>query len=50
MDRKEFLKDCGRMGFAGWMLSLFPWLESCSEATRREVQGEKARIGIIGTG
>lgn len=50
MDRKEFLKDCGRMGFAGWMLSLFPWLESCSDQTRREVQGEKARIGIIGTG
>ena len=44
------MKDCGRMGLAGWVLSIFPWLESCSDRTRQEVQGEKARIGIIGTG
>ena len=50
MNRKEFLSDCGRMGFAGVALSLFPWLESCSEKAKQEVQGEKARIGIIGTG
>ena len=50
MNRKEFLSDCGRMGFAGVALSLFPWLESCSEKAKQEVVGEKARIGIIGTG
>ena len=50
MNRKEFLSDCGRMGFAGAVLSLFPWLESCSEKAKQEVSGEKARIGIIGTG
>lgn len=50
MNRKEFLSDCGKIGFAGVTLSLFPWLQSCSEKAKQEVQGEKARIGIIGTG
>ena len=50
MNRKEFLSDCGKMGLAGVALSLFPWLESCTEKAKQEVQGEKARIGIIGTG
>ena len=35
---------------AGVALSFFPWLESCSEKAKQEVQGEKAQIGIIGTG
>ncbi len=50
MNRKEFLSDCGKIGFAGVTLSLFPWLQSCTEKAKQEVQGEKARIGIIGTG
>ena len=50
MNRKEFLSDCGKIGFAGVTLSLFPWLQSCSEKAKQEVQGEKAHIGIIGTG
>lgn len=50
MNRKEFLSDCGKIGFAGVTLSLFPWLQSCSEKAKQEEQGEKARIGIIGTG
>ena len=50
MNRKEFLSDCGKMGMAGVALSLFPWLESCTEKAKQEVHGEKARIGIIGTG
>ena len=50
MNRKEFLSDCGKMGLAGVALSLFPWLESCTEKAKQEVNGEKARIGIIGTG
>ena len=50
MNRKEFLSDFGRMGFAGVALSLFPWLESCTEKAQQEVSGERARIGIIGTG
>ena len=50
MNRKEFLSDCGKIGFAGVTLSLFPWLQSCSDKAKQEVKGEKARIGIIGTG
>ena len=50
MNRKEFLSDCGKIGFAGVTLSLFPWLQSCSDNAKQEVKGEKARIGIIGTG
>lgn len=50
MNRKEFLSDCGKIGFAGVTLSLFPWLQSCSDQAKQEVKGEKARIGIIGTG
>ena len=50
MNRKEFLSDCGKIGFAGVTLSLFPWLQSCGDKAKQEVKGEKARIGIIGTG
>ena len=50
MNRKEFLTDCSKMGMAGVALSLFPWLESCSEKAKQELKGEKAQIGIIGTG
>ena len=50
MNRKEFLADCGKMSLAGMALSLFPWLQSCSDEAKREVRGEKARIGVIGTG
>jgi len=50
MNRKEFLADCGAKGLAGVALSLFPWLESCTPKAQQEIKGEKARIGIIGTG
>ena len=50
MNRKEFLADCGKMSLAGMALSLFPWLQSCSDEAKREVRGEKVRIGVIGTG
>ena len=50
MNRKEFLSDCGKIGFAGVTLSLFPWLQSCNDKAKQEVKGEKACIGIIGTG
>ena len=50
MNRREFLSDCSKIGFAGVTLSLFPWLNSCTEKAKQEVQGEKARIGVIGTG
>ena len=50
MNRREFLSDCSKFGFAGVTLSLFPWLNSCTEKAKQEVQGEKARIGVIGTG
>ncbi|MBQ1253460.1 MAG: Gfo/Idh/MocA family oxidoreductase [Alistipes sp.] len=50
MNRKEFLSDCGKIGLTGVTLSLFPWLESCSDKTRQQTSGEKVRMGIIGTG
>ncbi len=50
MDRREFLKELGLVGSAGMLLSVFPWLQGCSEAARREVAGERARLGVIGTG
>ena len=50
MNRREFLSDCGKISLAGVTLSLFPWLESCSEKAKQQVQGEKVQIGIIGTG
>ena len=44
------MADCGKMSLAGMALSLFPWLQSCSDEAKREVRGEKVRIGVIGTG
>ena len=40
MNRKEFLADCGKKGLAGVAVSMFPWLEACSDKAQQEVKGE----------
>jgi len=47
MKRREFIKDVGIMGS---MISTFPWLYSCSKEAKKEIKGERVRIGIVGTG
>ena len=47
MKRREFIKDVGVMG---GLISAFPWLYSCTREAKDEIKGERARLGIIGTG
>lgn len=47
MNRKNFME---KIGASVATLVLFPWLQSCSDKAKSEVSGNKARIGIIGTG
>jgi len=47
MTRKDFLSSLA-LGGAG--LALFPWLAACTKERQREAAGEKARLGLIGTG
>ena len=48
--RKEFLTQLRNVCATGTALALFPWLQSCTEKADKETQGERARLGIIGTG
>ena len=50
LTRKEFLSNLGGMFAVGSALSLFPWLTSCTEKGQKEIEGQAAKIGIIGTG
>ena len=50
MKRRDFIKDLGAAGGSGLLISAFPWLYSCSSDAKNEIKGEKARLGIIGTG
>ena len=45
-NRRDFFKTLGSTG----LISMFPWLQSCSKETADAVSGEKVRIGVIGTG
>ena len=47
MKRREFVKD---IAIAGSIIASFPWLYSCSREARNEINGERARLGIVGTG
>ena len=47
MTRKDFLSS---LAFGGASIALFPWLAACSRERQKETAGEKARLGIIGTG
>lgn len=50
LTRKDFLASLGSIALGGGALSLFPWLQSCTRDGRKSIQGEVARLGIIGTG
>ena len=50
MTRKDFLGRLGAVTAGGAALSLFPWLQSCTPESERMIRGEKARLGLIGTG
>ena len=50
MSRKDFFHRLGNLTAGAAALSLFPWLESCSAQNEKLSQGEKARLGVIGTG
>ncbi len=47
MNRKDFM---GKIGVSVATAALFPWLKSCSDKAISDISGNKARIGIIGTG
>ena len=50
LTRKEFLSNLGSMFAVGSAISLFPWLTSCTEKGQKEIEGQTAKLGIIGTG
>ena len=50
ISRKDFFRRLGNLTAGAAALSLFPWLEGCSPENERMAQGEKARLGVIGTG
>ena len=50
MTRKDFLSSIGGLCASGTILSMFPWLEGCSEKEQKAIASEKARLAIIGTG
>ncbi len=50
ISRKDFFRELGTLAAGGAALSLFPWLKSCTPAQEKLLKGEKARLGIIGTG
>lgn len=45
-NRRSFFKTLG----ATSLISMFPWLHSCTGETKASVAGEKLRLGMIGTG
>ena len=47
MTRKGFLETLGGIALGS---AIFPWLSGCTPEKQRQAAGEKARLGIIGTG
>ena len=47
---RKFIKDLGCIAGGTALLATTPWLKSCTPEKLAEIQKEKARIGIIGTG
>src|SRR5690554_736354 len=47
---RQFIKDLGYISGGAAMLATMPWLQSFTTDAFNEIQGEKARIGLIGTG
>jgi predicted dehydrogenase len=46
INRRDFFNTLGSSG----LIALFPWLQSCTKEKNEATNGEKVRIGIIGTG
>jgi predicted dehydrogenase len=46
INRRDFFNTLGSSG----LITLFPWLQSCTKEKNDATAGEKVRIGIIGTG
>ena len=47
---RQFIKDLGYIAGGSAILSGMPWLQSFTMEKAREINNEKARIGLIGTG
>lgn len=50
LSRRNFVKDLGKIGGGGLLLSSIPWIQSCSDEEKKLISKEKVRIGLIGTG
>ncbi|MDR2847672.1 MAG: Gfo/Idh/MocA family oxidoreductase [Bacteroidales bacterium] len=50
MERRSFIKEAGKLGGSSLLVAAFPWLYSCTSEAQKEISGEKARLGVIGTG
>ena len=49
--RRDFLKELGMLAGGTALLSMAPWLKSCSPSgDRSATAGEQARIALIGCG
>ena len=47
---RKFIKDIGYIAGGTALLSMAPWLVSCTGEKLREIRGGQARIAVIGTG
>jgi len=50
LSRRDFLKSAAVVGGGGLLFSTFPWLQAFSKENQKEMNGEKAKLAIIGTG
>lgn len=47
---RRFIKNLGYLAGGTALLAAAPWLSACTPEKLRETRGEKARLGLIGTG
>lgn len=47
---RRFIKDLGSISVGAAFLATVPWLQSFTPEKQKEIKGQKARIGMIGTG
>ena len=47
---RQFIKSLGGIAGGAALLSTVPWLSSCTPEKLQEIQGQKARVALIGTG
>lgn len=50
IDRRDFLKGIGIVGGSSLLFATFPWLQSCTPAAQKLIEGKRAKIAVIGTG